>query len=268
MGTFTAEDHDKLIQDGKLPPIEEEREEPINEPDIVVDDEEEEDDTDVTAEAEDEEDAPQAAFLDGDDVPEALRGKSRAEVLAYIQEMQNVTSQFANVFAQTQQQRPPAPVPEEEEDVTLSNDDLLEADALTEKINKLIEAKNKPYLQSVANMTAQQNYKNAFERFPYLADYKDEFAGMASQLTVEAMANPQTAEILAGRVLQNHLDEITKKRTARGGKPRPPDTPGTQGKPAPPGKGKVRLTREEKRVADALGVSHAAYATMKAQVNQ
>ena len=250
MGSVTAEEHDKLIESGELP-LEEKEEEDLEDEELEEGKEQKKD-----------EEKEKGYVFDGDDIPEELRGLTPAQVVQHYQQVVGVAKGLAARAAAA----PVTPAVEEKEvePPKLTQDDLLDADSLSAKLSDFVDAKAKPYVAQLAQVNATTNYNDAFTRNSWLEAYKAEFDQAINQLTVDAIANPATVELLVGRVRNAHFEELAIEYAQRKTKPIPPDSERGKSITKPLGDNdEPNLDAEEKRVARAMGVTYKAYATMK-----
>lgn len=235
MGVITMEEFDELQNDGS-------NEQPVIE------------DEDV-----DEEVVKPAAQPDFDtnQLPEVFRGKSPQEIAGLWNEMERASKILASRLQQVnqQQQQQPEPPPK------ISSQDLLDGDDnFNDKLERFFAHKARPFIEQSLRTTATQQHELAFKRYPHLVDYRDEVNQLASGLTIEQAAQPAAWDYIASQVTMRHMDEIaTKRQEASRRKPPPPDAVVGDGKRRAAG-GSVQLTKEQKAVAKALGVSEKEYA--------
>lgn len=202
--------------------------------------------------------------LSGDDIPEELRGKTMREAMQTYNGIKNF-AQGLTARQMQQQQVAPAPAPAQEP-VSFTEEDFLGADpqVFQQKLDQFFAQRTQPMLVEYYTGQAQMQYQNAKNnpRMKYFKDYEGEILQMAQQLPVNQVANPSTWEGLYSIVVQRHLDEIIQKEASRP-KPRVPVTErgtgaGTGRKTRTP-----QLTAQERKVADALGISHDQYARLQ-----
>ena len=230
-------------------------------PTYTPDFEQVDEDRDEILGVEEEEAPPKEAVdfvFDGDDVPEELRGKTKAEAIAHYQQVKNAGKQMADLYMSSQK-RPAAPPPEPEPPPKITADDFLdEGGDITQKIEKIAEHKIRPYIAEAQNNAANNMYTRQLQSTPYLNDYRDEVNHLitSQNLTPAQVANPATWALIDAHILKSHSVEIYEKYAAQ--KKRKPEPPtaikgDTRGRASQNAGGK--LTSEQKEFAKLLGAN-------------
>ena len=166
---------------------------------------------------------------------------------------------------------------DESPDYYFTDEDLLtnSAAVLNAKLDKMFAAKATPLQLENYQILSQQAYAVArgdSQNMPFFGEYEGEILALAGKTHVQLTARLGTWYELYNRVTSSHQSEITEKLVrkrleAERGSIRPaPD--GERGRASTVStNGKDELSDREKLVANALGVSHADYATNKARMN-
>lgn len=247
MATLTAEDVEGMGEDDR--DDEEELEE-----------EQEELEAGEGQEEQEEQSNPAASFTFGQDAPPELRGKSPSEVAGLWNELSTAARSLAQEVGRGGSKAEPEPDP-----IDISTDDLVEG-KVTEKLEQFFERKASPYVSQMQKMQASNYYRDAFEMWPHLQNYKEEVDLLVNQATIDQLANPQTWRAINSYIMENHLDEIAEQRVQqKKRKPRAPVTERSKGGGRSGGDEPPKLTKQEKQIARSLGVSLKDYARIKAR---
>lgn len=166
-------------------------------------------------------------FPDDEKVPEALRGRSAADVAATYQAAvtmaQNAMQQYNSLA--TAQATPSAPItPEFSED-----DDLSDPNVFQRRLDAAVSAKVAPLQQQVQAATAAQLAQQALASNPDLADFQQDFMAGAQLLQQRGQAHlPEAWQWLTGQIRAANQEKIFEKRLeaskAPQGKPSAPTT--------------------------------------------
>jgi len=210
----------------------------------------------------------QSIRLDGDDIPEPLRGKSVSEAMQQYNSILSHAQQMAQQMRQGQMQQQQQQTPPEPEKPVFEDDDLLgDARNFETKLNQFVQRRVSPYVQQQmqaqtqqARQLAQQQFGDEFQR------WGQEIDQLAGQLPVQQTANPQTWAQLVQYVRGQHMDEIIQERIqAAQQQPRKRPPPSERGRaPAQGGRKKQKgeISAEEREVMQLLGIDET---TWKAQ---
>ena len=193
--------------------------------------------------------------FDGEDIPEELRGKTPAEVVAHYQRVKNAGKQMADLYLASQQQPQQAP-PEPEPPPKITADDFLdEGGDITQKIERIAEHKIRPYIAEAQKVAADQMYTKAFQVNPYLNDYRQEVDQIitSQRLTPEQVAAPATWALIDAHILKSHGVEIYEKYAQKKRKPDPPSSIRGDTRQRTAGEAPMKLTAAQKQFAKLLG---------------
>lgn len=251
MTTFTEEDFEKAMEEaGEELEAGKKEEEPKGE-----------------EEAAGEEETPKSQsqsprLADDESIPAELRGKSVEEALAIYGQLKQTSQGLARQFQEmnkkpAEQPKPPAPI---------TADDLVEGDGqgFNQKLEEFFNAKITPLQQTLLQTAAQNNRQAMVGRSPILQKYENTLNAIIQEHSLghEALARPDVWAQLEMMVAQRHFDDIVRERAAAIQKPTPEPSEKGTGTPEADGQ-QVKLTAQEKAVADGMGVSYKAYAQMK-----
>lgn len=264
MTSFTEEDFDELVESGAVE-LDESKEITDGPPD---DDEVVKMAKENQGKKKEETETPQT--LDGDDIPEELRGKSVEEVVTFYKTLKDVSQNLAQQV-KTGAKPPPPPPKEPVEPPSFTADDLVEegAKGFNEKMSKFFEAKTAPLMETYATSMANMQRQQAMAASPVLQKYPETLNKIIQEhnLGPGQLMNPQTWTILESLVGREHFNELVQEQAAATKKPEPEVTAGVRATPEAVD-GKVQLTSEEATIARALGVKPEVYAAMKPHTNQ
>jgi len=210
--------------------------------------------------------APQT--LDGEGIPEELRGKTLEEALGVYEEMKTLSASLAS---QARQAPPPAPAPAVVPPAPFTTDDIVEEGGKTfnDKLDQFFEAKTAPLVSRLVENQAMVNRNMALSASPVLAKYTATMDRIIAENRLDANALSQggTWNTLEAMVTKEHVMDIAAARTAAARKPEPEMSAGVSSSPEG-GAGVVTLSPAQRAAARGLGVSEKAYAAMVPFVNQ
>lgn len=192
--------------------------------------------------------------LDGEGLPEELRGKTPEEVGQIFREL----SSTARGLAARMQQQGAQPVQEQTEVPDFSTDDFVSEDGgFRQKLDQYFQAKAQPLVQQLQQARASQAWFAAREHYPMLKKHEKEALGYLQSATPEQLTDPGTYAVVNAQLMQDHQHELVEEEIKRRSKPSPPASAraGNQGE----GEKSRRLTPAEKAVARAIGVSEEDY---------
>ena len=239
---YTAEDFEKLEEEMK-----EEKEEGKEEKKEEIKEEKEEK---KEEEEKKEDDTPRFAADAG-----ALANMTMQEASKAFAQLSAGAQGLAVKARQTlapEEQKPPDP---------LSADDLLDPVTIQSKLDAMVDAKLAPLQAQVTQANATASYQSALASSDVLSMYRPEVDAFAGQLSLEQASDPRTWQAVENHLYRTRGAEIQAARTKP--KPKPALTETGKTTEAKSKGGTVKLSTQERFIADQLGVSHKEYAALK-----
>jgi len=206
------------------------------------------------------------------DLPEELKDKSPAEIVAAYGALKNTAKTFSDAFSRAQNQPPPVQPAQPQPPPRITEDDLTgDGASINDKFEAMFAAKAAPYVQQMMSGQAQIQYNEFFRSNPDMEPYRAEIDELSTQMTIEQAAQAESWNYVKSVIMSRHQDEIVQKavdeklaeRDRRPAVP-PTDLPGSSDTSPTGG---VSLSPEERIVARGLGVTDAKFAEMKGYMN-
>lgn len=213
--------------------------------------------------------------FDGEEMPEALRGKSPAEVARMNSAMETTGRMLVDQYKQqaAAAQQAPAQPAQPPKPVTFTEDDLpagADPNAFNQKMDEFFAAKATPYIDQLTQQNAQMQYQDFFRRYPDMEVYRGEVEQYAGQMSNAQAAQAGNWDQIRAIVLANHHEEIVaaeaQKIAQQNARPAAPSTQRPNGNTGNQQR-TVQLSQEEKAIARGLNITEAQYATMKERMN-
>ena len=242
---YSAEDFEKLEEEMKKEEKEEEKEEGKKEEKEAEEEKEEE----VKGEKKEEE------LVRFDDGSGALAGMTMQEASKAFAQLSAGAQGLAARARETLEPdpiKPPDP---------LTPDDLLDPVTIQSKLEAMVETKLAPLQQQVTQANAQAAYQSALSTSPVLSLFRSEVDAFAKQLSHEQASDPRTWQAVENHLWNTRGHQIVASQTRA--KPTPALTETGKTTESAGQGGKVKMTTQEKFIADQLGVSAKEYMALK-----
>ena len=212
--------------------------------------------------------------LEGDWVPENLRGKSMREALGLFTTLQTIATNALNTRpVATPEPVQPAPT---NEDLSFTEDDFsygADPNRFNEKLNRLVERKTQPFVSSLLTMAARDAEATA-SRLPYYSLFSEQIKSTMAQASPEYRANPAVWEYVHNQFAMANREKVVEHEIAKRTAAAPPDKPApgfsetssaSVGAPngKTNGKKQYKLTKQEMDYCRGAGIDPRAYAHYK-----
>ncbi len=223
----------------------------------------------IDGEGEKKEEKVTPPVLEGDGVPEELKGKTPEEAIKVYEELKTLSQGLA-ARVQEGQKAPPPELPKAPAAITA--DDLVEDNAkgFNDKFGQMFDHKITPLMRQVVQGQAQSNRTAALAQSDVLKTYQSTMDRLILENNLDdaALAQPGTWGVLEGLVFKAHGNDIATARARELSKPEPELSVKGEATLETTKATAASLSAVEKSVADGLGVGHDAYAAMKQYTNQ
>lgn len=199
--------------------------------------------------------------LDGDDVPEHLRGKSVSDLINALNAATNIQRNMPQPVQHAAPPPPPRPqVMFTEDDFGVTADPNKFQLKLNQFVqNALTDAVGPVHVQNMATQ-AQLMAQNARHTLPYYDLFKNEIEGIMAQQPVNVTANPASWQMVHDRFVRENIQRVIRHETTKQPpKPQPGRAETAGNAPATNVPQRVQMTEQELRVAQATGVDPREY---------
>jgi hypothetical protein len=203
-------------------------------------------------------------FPETDDVPEVLRGKSAKDVPGLFATMQQLTNNALQAAQRANAQ--PQPVESKaQEEISFTEDDFgvgADPDKFQQKLNKKLEefaqAKMQPFVISQLIQSSQMAHNQA-KSLPYWDLFGPHIEQFMGQQRVDVTSQYGNWEALHDRMVRENMPHVMQFEQQKRAKPAPGFSETNKGTDNQNGgaknnKRKVKVTREQAAIADAMGV--------------